>query len=128
VGFSLQQLAGQNIDYSCFGLGLVYEGHDDLTPHNNKNCTNFADEIRFLEPYPNPATDKIYVPVILPEKGNIHFIMTDVNGKRVYDKEFKYMPEGLNLITLDLVPYVSGTYMLTIVSGTQKEVKKIVKR
>ncbi|RLA18104.1 MAG: hypothetical protein DRQ62_14180 [Gammaproteobacteria bacterium] len=34
----------------------------------------------------------------------------------------------MNLITLDLVPYASGTYMLTIVSGTEREVKKFVKR
>ena len=82
-----------------------------------------ADNLNYLNIYPNPTSDIINVKFqIEPEKGTIMYL-SDVTGKTVIAKEALSNTEQLNLTLLP-----SGMYLLKISSGKTSITKKIIKR
>jgi len=82
-----------------------------------------ANTFEVFNVYPNPTNGMIEV--LLSTIDDVHVSLVDIRGRRVYSEEFTHNSELFiqlfNFRNLD-----SGVYLISIVSGTKKAIKKIV--
>ena len=129
---SVSSLARTN---ACAILFIVFNedcGFDISTPaqrinNANNNSSSLEEEtgMGFLgESYPNPATNKVYIPYYLPvESGGIMNIY-DVNGKTLGSF---ILIQGENVLEINTVTLPSGVYAYGItIDGVQTETRRMV--
>ncbi len=114
INFEVLKRSNQSIDYICFSFSGKLGAFLDVEPFDNEQCINIDRSFNVLEPFPNPSSTHVDVPVILPSSGNLDLQMTSENGSIVYHKRFQNLSPGLNVISIDLTPYRSGFYLLTV--------------
>ena len=78
--------------------------------------------------YPNPAKNALNLVVSSPENNNIHIMITDLAGKKVYQQAFSVINGG-NILDLDIAKLPAGTYFLKAAcnNGCKTAVSKFVK-
>lgn len=87
-------------------------------------------EARIAQPYPNPASETMQIPVVLPEAGLVSVHLHDSYGRSIYEME-QYYDQGHHRISIQNLNEVpAGIYFVTakIQSGTsnQRKTFKIV--
>jgi len=77
--------------------------------------------------FPNPFDDVLRVRFNLAEEGHVHILLTDLQGRNIYDDKI-YMKAGMNEYKL-LTNLPAGLYILTLMRPKQPTiVKKVVRK
>jgi hypothetical protein len=126
LDFKVQKGLNESLNFICFYVANNFGKYEDTNPANNEQCINIDQLYSVLEPFPNPSTNHVTIPIILPAVGDCHLQMIGENGNIVYSKSFNTLDAGLNQIELDLTPYRTGVYLLSIQLSGLEITKKIV--
>ncbi len=81
-------------------------------------------EINDFVLYPNPNTGNFTVRFTSSNASDIQVFVTDVLGRKIYNKKFKNTGDFIQNVQLENVP--SGTYIVTVVDGDRKGSSKII--
>jgi hypothetical protein len=79
-----------------------------------------------LNIYPNPVTDKLNINYSLSKAGNVLVNIYDITGKVVKSLNLNNRPIGLFNAMVDCSSFERGTYILQLISGTDKASAKFV--
>jgi PKD repeat protein len=128
LSFQISSMPSNNLSNICFelltdGYGYVEENYLD-----NMDCISFSDELQIIPPYPNPVEDLVKIPMILPERSDVFIQLLTATGNVTREIKYTSLPEGLNLVELDLSTYASGTYYLQVSTSNGSSTQKIVVR
>ena len=83
-------------------------------------------EVNSFNIIPNPSSGLVSLSFLLDKPQDINLNIFDYLGRLIEDKEVKGI-QGSNEIDLDLSSYNSGLYLITIVTDSFTETKKIIK-
>lgn len=73
---------------------------------------------------PNPTTkDNVKVQILLPDFQDFTISLTDVKGRKVYSETFNDYPS--TIVTLKTYDLPAGNYLMNVVSGQQRSVKRL---
>lgn len=115
-------LQAMNGDTVC-GDSLCFELHAASDPTGIKGNN---DSLTFIaEPYPNPASTMLYVPV-RAKSGEVSISIISVDGKRMLSTTIRSVA-GDKKIELSIGDLPIGTYMLEIVEDGARRMEKISK-
>lgn len=103
-------------------------GFQDANPTDNEICIGLkSNEFILPEPSPNPASDYITIPLIIPSDAEVELIIYDKLGQAVSDR-LKYSAfKGFNTIKYYTNSLGDGVYSYEITYKSAKAVKKFVK-
>jgi hypothetical protein len=79
-----------------------------------------------LNIYPNPVIDKLNINYSLSDAGNVLINIYDISGKVVKTINLNSRPVGLFNALIDCSSFDRGTYILQLISGTDKASAKFV--
>ena len=76
---------------------------------------------------PNPFRDKLMITLNSAVAGKITFVLSDINGKKLY-RDNQKISKGTNVIGINETNKLNeGVYILTVITGQQSQTFKIVK-
>jgi PKD repeat protein len=93
---------------------------------SNRQCTSLQDQLIILDPYPNPAKNRIHLPVILPASTSVEVSITDVLGKQYSLISTGLLNNGFNEIPLNVAHLKPGLYYIRCHTGGAIISKKMV--
>jgi hypothetical protein len=76
--------------------------------------------------YPNPAHNEMQLKVILPVKGNVSLLVTDLAGKVVLREEKQAVPAGDHTFSFNIANLNSGMYLYQVSAGGEKSTGKLL--
>jgi len=85
-----------------------------------------SESLGYLNVQPVPAADFIDISFNSLEESEVSILISDLSG-RILNEQIISAVHGANSITIDLVNYSSGVYMLSLVNGNETLTKKLVK-
>lgn len=103
----------------CTGTFLAKKASVTSTTKNINN-TEFKTPAEFITIFPNPSNGVFKIS--LNEITNGTIVVTDINGRTVYQSDFKNQSE----FDMNLQHQSKGVYIVKVVSGNKNEVKKII--
>ncbi len=81
-----------------------------------------------LNVYPNPFVDDLKISLNVPKDSDAQYRILSFDGKEIIVRKV-FLQKGVNLVVAkDLSKLASGNYILEIRTGTDKYIKKIIKR
>lgn len=115
-------------DYVCVSV-LKPNGIDDQVSSNNELCKALDEsEFKVLDIYPNPSTDMLTIPFIIPASENLLTItIYNVNGEIVKNAFSDYLSNGLQMLIINTVELTSGFYACKIEYENQTVIKTFIK-
>jgi len=127
VAASWCDLDGANHMTQCSGPLASRGTNPTLAPiiSDVKNLTD--DKMVMISLYPNPTAKEVAIQYYLFKPSDVSIMLTDINGKQVYNQKIAHQEVGLFNAEADLSSIASGTYLLTISAGTNLVSKKLVK-
>lgn len=128
LAYSLRQLDYQEIHHVCFTLLPNVSGLEDVNPLDNKDCLTLSGSFQLLDLYPNPVTDRVYIPFVMPSRETLQFRILDSRGNVVADKSYPGLRTGLNVIQWETASLNSGVYLIQLTHDGKSLVKKMVVR
>ncbi|MCC5931187.1 MAG: PKD domain-containing protein [Cyclobacteriaceae bacterium] len=128
LAYSLRQLDYQEIHHVCFTLIPNVSGLEDVNPVDNKDCLTLSGSFQMLDLYPNPVTDRVYIPFVMPSRETLQFRILDSRGNLVADKSYPGLRTGLNVIQWETASLNSGVYLIQLTHDGKSLVKKMVVR
>lgn len=86
-------------------------------PETPISCTNIGVEeedfmIKFMNVFPNPASNYLNIQLYLQQIGDVSFSFVDMNGKVVMVQNLNIESNGLNNCVFDIQDLSSGTYLI----------------
>ncbi|HOE58384.1 MAG TPA: T9SS type A sorting domain-containing protein [Bacteroidales bacterium] len=128
----LGQLSDDNV-YLVYNVdphpGLALDGdHDPVDNHQlfvsiPKNQLGVGihdiELTNISKPYPNPASDKVFVSVDQKAAANVSVELTNLAGQIVKRCDYGNKTAGTHLLSINTSSLKSGYYLLTVYSGTQ---------
>ena len=110
------------VRYLCATLRVDDVSFTDAQPEDNRNCASLDQQLTVEPPFPNPAADRLQVPVILPEAAAVSLRLTNLNGKVMQSYRQADAPAGLNTFIIRTKGMPVGTYLLQIdYQGEQRQ-------
>ncbi|MGM0649831.1 MAG: T9SS type A sorting domain-containing protein, partial [Bacteroidota bacterium] len=88
-------------------------GTEDDVPENNEYCDLNEPDFTLFNLYPNPASDKLNITLLMPADGDINIQVFDGTGRLVFNKTHS-LNAGYRMISLDCTGYSNGNYTLRI--------------
>ncbi len=82
--------------------------------------------VNSLTVYPNPATNKVSVSMVLFDSKPVSIEMYDLLGKKVLDRSMGMQPAGLVNTTFNVDQLQPGVYMVRTMVGDQAKVTKVI--
>lgn len=107
--------------FTAFGEPLILEF--DGNENRSASTFNISDSIStnlVSDPFPNPASDIIYIPYTLTDSVTSNLIVYDINGGLVYKEQLR---SGYNIFTLNVSDWANGIY-LAVFSNEQGVVSR----
>lgn len=102
------------------GYGNAYAGTVDggLYSHvtrgvSTEDTPSIASSAGLGAPWPNPATDRINLPIDLRQSGEVELRIVDLLGRERHI-DVRFMPSGLNNVTVDLPRVSPGVYFVQL--------------
>ncbi len=92
----------------------------------SKTTENVAINNEDVLVYPNPTSGLISVVFSVPDATAITYYVSDINGKKVLEKEAVHQEKGKHEIAIDLSRFPNGIYSCTLSIGQQVYNKKVV--
>lgn len=114
-----------NIRSVCITISDSTSG-EDINPVDNTTCLTFEGRREVLPPYPNPVTDLVTLPVILPAAEQTEYFLYDSFGKLVADSSLP-MQRGLNLLRIPTDALEPGVYLIRVITGEGISTFRIIK-
>ncbi len=127
VGASWCDLDGANHLTQCSGPLAPRGTNPGLAPVVTDVKTIKQDEMVMISVYPNPTVNEVDIQYYLYKSGEVNIMLTDMNGKLIYDKKIQHQEQGLFNAEIDLGNIAQGTYLLNIAAGNKLASKKLVK-
>ncbi|MFO7933454.1 MAG: glycoside hydrolase family 88 protein [Bacteroidales bacterium] len=85
-----------------------------------------ARDVSSIRLYPNPATDRINLQLDGQLENGVRIEMINIQGKRVFEQEYSYLPEGSVITIPDISGVAEGIYLLQIKTRDQIITEKII--
>ena len=82
--------------------------------------------IKILNLYPNPASGKVSVSFYLNDTQPIMISLVDLAGRKYAIFDGLYSNQGVQTIEADLSSFESGLYLLEMISGNEKSVRRLM--
>ena len=79
-----------------------------------------------LKLYPNPATDRLYIPYEKEQSGQAVLLVMDISGRVLQQMEFASVVKGSNL-QLDVNSLGKGVYLVALITDHRRSIGKFVK-
>ena len=79
------------------------------------------------DPFPNPATNEISIPFIIPEKDELNIYLYDDKGMEVLKYQLSNVNKGLNIYKLNTASMRSGIYEYSVYYKGQILSKRFIK-
>ncbi|OSZ79470.1 hypothetical protein CAP35_14825 [Chitinophagaceae bacterium IBVUCB1] len=92
---------------------------------NIKDTERVKDNSSWVQVYPNPANRQVQVALALMQSGAVQFLLTDANGRNVYNTE-RNLQTGKQTITLQVPELPKGIYQLTVTTNERKATQKVL--
>lgn len=80
----------------------------------------------FVDRFPNPARNTLTVTVQGESNGNLHVLVSDMQGRPVLQQQWQKTQQQINR-SLNISSLQSGVYQLSVTSGSEKQVINFVK-
>jgi len=120
---SESQLNG--INSVCIEVEAIKDNFEDNTPSNNSACVSLTADFKVLTIFPNPAKSDVSIPIILPEKGTVAFLVEQSDGKSAL-KFNADLEAGYNEVRLPKGNLGAGIYFIRIRYQQTELVRKVV--
>lgn len=116
-------------DHFICVYALNPNGLKDELPIDNKLC-KALDESAFkvLDPYPNPTSDMLEIPLVIPSSGDLKVIIYDSKGDEVEEAFDGKVGKGLQLITIETRKFNSGLYLCKLQLQDQVLFTKFIRK
>jgi PKD repeat protein len=101
-----------------------FEGYSDSDLTNNTICNTDVENLKVLQPYPNPATDQITCEFILSETIDVEITLINGIGEQVYKNILKDKT-GYTKLNISVKDFVPGVYFLQVLAGSEKASYKV---
>jgi hypothetical protein len=102
-----------NLSYACAEVSIT----GDSNAFDNRQCTNRETEIVFIQPYPNPANDIIYLDWINQSLESLQVIIYSSSGQAVLNQEYPELLPGLNQVEINVSQLAPGIYLASYFGG-----------
>lgn len=102
-----------NLKYACAEVFIT----GDANTFDNRECTNLENEITFVQPYPNPASDIIYLDWINQNLESIQVIIYNSTGQAVLNQTYSNLLQGLNQVEINVSQLTPGIYLASYSTG-----------
>ncbi|VXD17173.1 conserved hypothetical protein [Marinoscillum sp. 108] len=127
IGLSVSLPSVSKLGYLCVSLVAPYNVPDQI-PENNEGCINMEARTIFEPAFPNPATDRTHIRMVLPLDGDVELTILDLSGQVKQQKNLYNRPSGLTTFTIDLQTLKSGTYFISIKHNGGTHRARIIKQ
>lgn len=87
---------------------------------------NSTPAFEWLSAYPNPATDQTTISYQLSANSTVGFVLTDINGKTITQKQLPNTTAGAHQLTISTANLAAGTYLYTITANGYSLTKRLV--
>ncbi|MBP9927428.1 MAG: PKD domain-containing protein, partial [Cyclobacteriaceae bacterium] len=104
-----------NVSYVC--AEVVVNGDTDQS--DNEKCISIVNESVFIQPYPNPANDIVYLEWVNTNLESLDVAVYNSLGQSVFSKTYSGLSPGLNQVELYVSNLAEGIYFATYVSDNQ---------
>lgn len=118
--FFLADLQGQS--FACLEARNP-NGEEDDYPDDNLKCELLADEIKVLNPFPNPADQEVILQVVLPKDGQIVVEEYNALGDKTRVIHNDMGTRGINRWHINTANTPVGTYFLRVAFRKENFVK-----
>ncbi|HRG79280.1 MAG TPA: PKD domain-containing protein, partial [Cyclobacteriaceae bacterium] len=102
-----------NLSYACAEVFIT----GDSNAFDNRECTNLENEITFIQPYPNPANDIIYLDWINQNLESLQVIIYNSSGQAVLNQTYYNLLHGLNQVEINVSQLAPGIYLASYSTG-----------
>lgn len=103
----------ENLKYACAEVLIT----GDSNSFDNRECINLDNEIVFIQPYPNPANDIIYLDWINQDFESLQVIIYNSSGQVVLNQTYSDLLPGLNQVQINVSQLAPGIYLASYSSG-----------
>lgn len=116
----------EKLTYICVS-GILPNDLQDVYPEDNDICKSLNDDFYIQNPYPNPASQSLTIPYILPANDIVRIQIINEIGQIVTTLKDDFGEKGLNIIQADISKLSAGTYAIVFEFQGKFLVKKFVK-
>ncbi len=102
-----------NLRYVCAEVLIA----GDSNAFDNRECINLENEITFIQPYPNPANDIIYLDWINQDLESLQVIIYNSSGQAVLNQTYYNLLHGLNQVEINVSQLAPGIYLASYSTG-----------
>lgn len=119
-------IPGGNLpDVICVeAIAPAYEGNTDSDLSNNTVCNTDVENLKLMQPYPNPATEQLTCEFITARNQDITVTLVNSIGGIVY-KNTLTDKEGYTKLLINVKDFVQGVYFLQVTDGNEKHSYKV---
>ena len=118
VGFRLT--TATPTPYFCISL-LPNTGFEERNTSDNQECQNLTDQTVIVTPFPNPASERLRVQIVLNEPETITLQLFDNGGKQAISQSFSATTAGLNDFGIATSNLEKGLYLLRVITPSKSE-------
>ncbi|MBL6446877.1 PKD domain-containing protein [Fulvivirga sp. 29W222] len=124
LGFNIDP---RSLDYLCVTLVPLFEGLEESEISNNTKCINLNnDETVILAPFPNPASNQLYLQIISEKVNSATVQLFDTKGDLIKSIDFNELPAGMSNIHINTADINSGIYVLRAYAGGKTAMYKVI--
>jgi PKD repeat protein len=112
--FVTQMQIKKDINLTHICIWALPGSNSDENPVNNEKCIAFENAFKAMQPYPNPAKDKLVVEYIIPYESQVEILLFNQFGKltnKLYQGKSK---AGINRLIFDIRTLSRGIYIYRI--------------
>ncbi|MEQ1587063.1 MAG: PKD domain-containing protein [Cyclobacteriaceae bacterium] len=102
-----------NLNYACAEVLIT----GDANSFDNRECINLNSEIVFIQPYPNPANEIIYLDWINQDLESFRVIIYNSSGQAVLNQTYSDLLPGLNQVEINVSQLAPGIYLASYSAG-----------
>ncbi|MHC1706241.1 MAG: PKD domain-containing protein [Bacteroidales bacterium] len=114
--FSALIFEQQGLDLSYYCIEATTDAEVlGIKSANNTLCKSIEDQLSIFEPYPNPTSNSLSVPIILPEAGQLSLDIFNKLGQEVLRSREYTAGKGINILHFSLLRLSAGVYTLRII-------------
>jgi PKD repeat protein len=114
------------VPYVCVAAELP--GLTDENISDNRKCEALTEDFMLLNPFPNPASDKISLPALLPYNGEATISIVNELGSSVYNGIAENLTAGYQIFSFDVLELSKGIYTINVYYRDKMLSKKFMKK
>lgn len=112
---------------TCVSIKKV-NGVEDENQNNNDLCSSlYYDEVSVSNPFPNPTSENLTLPIILNKDIDFTISLYNSTGQVLHEETTQKGLMGLNLINIPTSSYAWGCYIIKVVIDDKLFIKKFIK-